>query len=553
MNFLDLPTEILLCIADRLDQAKHLLALSCLTRGTCSLFLPRLYKFNVRQQCSSALFWGVARGHTELVDRLMFIYQADTNITDARSRTPIFHAIRAENVTMIRLLLSYKRTDLNWPDQFEQTPLLYAMSRGFLSAASLLLDFEPKLDNKDGKRRSAIWFAIKHCDEGLVHALLQRGSDIREKDYKGYSPISLAILKKHGVITRMLLHHTDPKTGKSLLEDSSVRDCILRHAVEANFQDIILLLLAHGANPNIRNDSDETLLHQAAYHGDKEMVKQLLDLEKTSVNARDSYGRTSFQIAAKYGHKAITRLLLTHIDVDINALDFNGVTALCLAVQNQNTAIASQILAEDHVEVNAAGLFGMTALHSATETRNIPIVAALLANESLNPNILDKKKWSALTHAAVQGDLRIIELLLGRPDIEVNVRTAPPIFYAAREGHLDVLRRLLCFDTIYTDYLYGCRAESPLCVASQMGHVDIVRLLLRQRPRPDVNFKTYMGYTPLILAASSGHIGVVDLLLKDERLNIAATDDYNETALDHAARNKNEKVLRRLYRALQAS
>ena len=525
MVLLDFPAEVLLCIADKLDKAKDLFALSCLTRATNSLFLPYLYNFNVRHQRSSALLWGVVHNQSKLVEKMLCEYQADTNTTDDESRTPIFHAIRAENMTMIRRLLSDKGTNINWQDQNKQTPLLYAMGRRLSSIALLLLDFKPFLDEKDRKQRSAIWYAIAHCDKGLVQALLQRGSDVRRKDYKGRLPIDL---------------------GKPLLEDGNARDRYLRRAVKANLQDIILLLVAHGADPNIRNDSDETLLHQVADKGDKEMVLQLLKCEKTSVNARDSYGRTPFQIAAENGHKAITRLLLTHSDVDINALDFNGATALCLAIQNNSTDIAMQILAEDHVEVNAAGRRGMTALHSATEMGNIPIIAALLAKNDLDPNTLDEEKWAPLTHAAFRGDLRVVELFLGRADIDTNVQTAPPIFHAAREGHIDVLRRLLCRETIYFNHKYGCREESPLCVASKLGHIEITRLLLRHKPRPDINFKTYMEYTPLILAASGGHLGIVELLLEDESLDVAATDISNDTALCHAARNGHEQVVMRL-------
>ncbi|KAJ9482387.1 hypothetical protein VN97_g11041 [Penicillium thymicola] len=80
-----------------------------------------------------------------------------------------------------------------------------------------------------------------------------------------------------------------------------------------------------------------------------------------------------------------------------------------------------------------------------------------------------------------------------------------------------------------------------------MGHIEITRLLLRHNPRPDISFKAYMGYTPLILTASSGHSGILDLLLKDGRLDVAATDDFNEMALCHAVRNGHEKVVMRLY------
>ena len=42
MVLLDFPAEVLLCIADKLNKAKDLFALSYLTRATNSLFLPYL-------------------------------------------------------------------------------------------------------------------------------------------------------------------------------------------------------------------------------------------------------------------------------------------------------------------------------------------------------------------------------------------------------------------------------------------------------------------------------------------------------------------------------
>lgn len=142
-------------------------------------------------------------------------------------------------------------------------------------------------------------------------------------------------------IARLFFQHLNPSTGKSLLEDVSARDRLLRRAANAELQDIILLLVAHGPNPNIWNEHHETLLHQAAEKGDRKMVQQLLVYEKTSVDARDNHGRTSLHIAAEYGHKSITGLLL-----NCHAVDINGATALCLAFQKRHTKIAQRILTE---------------------------------------------------------------------------------------------------------------------------------------------------------------------------------------------------------------
>jgi ankyrin repeat protein len=210
----------------------------------------------------------------------------------------------------------------------------------------------------------------------------------------------------------------------------------------------------------------------------------------------------------------------------------------------EDTAIALQILAVDYVDINLAGRNGMTALHSATVMGNIPIIAVLLAKDNLDPNMLDEAKWAPLTYDASQGDLRMVELFLARRDIQVNVQQAPPLFTAIIKGHLDVLRRLLCFDTININQTY--RGESPLCVASAMVYLEVTKLLLRHTPPPNINFKTYIGCTALSLAASHGHSDIVALLLEEKSLDVSATDTFEETALYHAAWNGHEQVVMHL-------
>jgi len=222
----------------------------------------------------------------------------------------MFYAIHAknnkENEDIIRIILSDGRADIDWQDQRKQTPLIHAIRRKLSSTVSLLLDYKPCLDKRNDKQRFAIWYAIENCDEDLVRVLLQSGCDIRTRDHKGVSLAILAIERRYVAIARILLQHPDRKTGKSLLEDVNARDRLLRRVVKSELQDIILLLVAHGANPIIRNEYHETLLHQAAEKGDRNMIQQLLVYEQTSVDARDNHGRTSLHIAAEYGHKSIT-------------------------------------------------------------------------------------------------------------------------------------------------------------------------------------------------------------------------------------------------------
>jgi len=74
MSLFDLPAEILLSIAERLDKAKDIFALSYLTRAKNDHFLHQLYKFNVRRQRSSALIWGVCKGDSKFVKKMLRNY-----------------------------------------------------------------------------------------------------------------------------------------------------------------------------------------------------------------------------------------------------------------------------------------------------------------------------------------------------------------------------------------------------------------------------------------------------------------------------------------------
>ncbi|CAG7991919.1 unnamed protein product, partial [Penicillium nalgiovense] len=322
MSFLDFPPEIILCIADKLDQARDLLKLACLNRATNALLLEYLYKSNVRNQRSSALFWGVLRGDSEFVKMMLRSYQADANTTDDKPRTPIFYAIRTENETMIRTLLFDKRADINWQDHRRQTPLVYAIASKKLSTATLLLDFAPCLNTIDVKRRSAIWYAIAHCDENLVQALLERGSDLRTPDYKHFSPFSLAIAKETTPkITRLLLLHSDPNLRMTLLENVTIRNSLLCQAVQASLQDFVALLVSHGADPNTRNWHGRTLLHQATQNGDSRIVQQLLAYEEISINSTDRHSCTALHIAAEYGCMSVAKCLLAKCGINFRARD----------------------------------------------------------------------------------------------------------------------------------------------------------------------------------------------------------------------------------------
>ena len=69
------------------------------------------------------------------------------------------------------------------------------------------------------------------------------------------------------------------------------------------------LLLAGGADVNVKDDGGDTPLHAGAYEGDKDVAALLL-ARGADINAKDKKGATPLHLMASQGHEEIVELLL---------------------------------------------------------------------------------------------------------------------------------------------------------------------------------------------------------------------------------------------------
>jgi ankyrin repeat protein len=82
----------------------------------------------------------------------------------------------------------------------------------------------------------------------------------------------------------------------------------LHRAAYYGHKEIVVLLIAKGANLNVKDDRGRTPLHWAAYHGRKE-IAELLITAGVDVNAEDGGGDTPLDTA---DNKEISALLREH-------------------------------------------------------------------------------------------------------------------------------------------------------------------------------------------------------------------------------------------------
>jgi hypothetical protein len=138
-------------------------------------------------------------------------------------------------------------------------------------------------------------------------------------------------------------------------------------------------LLRHkGADLDVRGNYGTNPLHGAAYSGNLEVVRILIECDPASINARDRTGWTPLSWASR-GHNSndgsVLRLLLEH-GADTNAQSQSGSTPLHVASSNGALGVV-RLLLEHGADVEATNKYGDTALEEAAEERHDEVVKLL--------------------------------------------------------------------------------------------------------------------------------------------------------------------------------
>jgi ankyrin repeat protein len=156
----------------------------------------------------------------------------------------------------------------------------------------------------DANGNTLLILAAREGQIATVEALLQRGVPVDQRNPAGDSALMLAVLGGHDEVVRALL-----KGGAKVDHE--------------------------GWAP----------LHYAAFEGRESMLDALF-AAGADVNARAPNLATPLMLAARNGHAGVVRRLLAMPETDVNALNDAGVSADAWALQNRNTDIAALIEAE---------------------------------------------------------------------------------------------------------------------------------------------------------------------------------------------------------------
>jgi hypothetical protein len=181
--------------------------------------------------------------------------------------------------------------------------------------------------NNEQINRFTKFISSMHLDNISLQSYLDDGGNLYDSyeyfqrgngDYNIITIPKIIIMSGSVKLIREMIY-IEPECVNDIIDNYS----ILFHAIRYGHDDIINLLLLHGANPNVKGKMGKTSLYQAINKGNPEIVKKLLD-NGANPNMQYALSRCNYLYTALYNNawsyekeiklncKKIVKMLIKH-------------------------------------------------------------------------------------------------------------------------------------------------------------------------------------------------------------------------------------------------
>ncbi|CAH0549325.1 unnamed protein product [Brassicogethes aeneus] len=469
---------------------------------------------------------------SEKITEKLLNKNVNVNAQNRQGFTALHIAIQADNRPIFEMLLNEKNINVNLKNNDEHCPLYYALLKynsgdtsdncyalkliqgdkkdcqtnplykdtsnsllqilivnGYQISATFLAEFVPNLDHVNLEGETALHLSCINNFSGVVEQLLNLGANPNLLSNENrQSPLHYAV--KYNAMECILKFIEHNKDSSKISANFNARDIngdtpISLSLNEGN-NELVPLLIQGGADVNVRNGKDFSLLHQAVLKEDSK-----------------------------------TALFLLENGVDINAITTDGETPLQLAIHCRLPEVVDA-LCKKGVDMSAPDRLGNCALWSALDS-DLEEIASILVRHGADPDC-----WGS-------GPDGCRQTLLHRA-IDENKETAA-IFLIHSGCDLDSPR------------MGGPNGEggdeakdkaSPLHLCCQWGLETVVRTLVEHRA--NINSRDVDNKTPLHFAIENQHDQIINLLLSVPEIDLTLRDKSGLTPFAAALTYRNNKA-----------
>ncbi|GFF65878.1 ankyrin repeat domain-containing protein 50 [Aspergillus lentulus] len=431
---------------------------------------------------------------------------------------PLQAVVRAENITMTRMLLSAgAHIDERPEGKYGHTALQISAMVGNKRITEILLRKGADVNAPAGVYcgRTALQAAAIHSDTTVLSILLRHGADVNSPPAlrEGKTALQTAVAAGNSEGVRILLD-VNAAVNTNLIRTAGVT--ALHEAVQITDliirNEIVHLLLRAGANTEGLDYTQYDPLHAAVRQGDLELTRKLL---KKGANANVGFcaqaSLTPLQQASARGDEDLVRILIGH-GADVNGLPCRsgGRTALQAAVENGHVSMAKMLLESGaKIKSHRAESRGILVMEAAAEKCDQELVQLFLDREPdiISSDPITKSQVIGLALDSWECDVPLLELLFkGGAAVNNNPGTqSKPFLQIAVERHS--FRKVQCLLSAGANVNHCWESTSPgnvtaLQAAVSRRNIDMVQLLLERGADVNAPANKHGGKTALQTAVS---------------------------------------------------
>lgn len=275
----------------------------------------------------------------------------------------------------------------------------------------------------DSQDNYLIHYILLYEQYEILEIILKREIRLDILDIDGRTLLYIPIKMNYVDELKILLDYNNKLIGISIID---IKDkfglTALHYCVILNNFDCFKLLIDYNADPLIRDNNGNNVMHLCLQYNQKKMVLHLID--KINLNFLSQNNETILQVALNYQN---TEIINIFIDKNINLNNQEkeyGLIALHQSVIN-NLSLFTEKLINKNSNINAQDFYGNTPLMFALNDNLIEQVNILINNNNLNYNLTNLNGETSL-HILLKNFNKyinyekIIKILINGTDLNIQ-------------------------------------------------------------------------------------------------------------------------------------
>ena len=491
----------------------------------------------------SALIAAAVNGH-ELVARWL-LEQPGINVMHCQrdGAHVLDAAAQSGNRAIVEAVLKVQPKLLNAAGFEDRTALIAAAVNGHEEVAMWLLeqlDIDVMHCEKDGMH--VLDAAAQSGSLEIVKAVLGVWPDLLNAlGFEDRSALIAAAVNGHEEVAMWLLEQLDIDVMHREKDGTHVLDA----AAQSGSLEIVKAVL--DVQPSLLNApgfEDRTALISAAMNGHESVVSWLLEQPGISLEQRDNNGLHIFEAAVVSGNLSLVHNIYGRYSGLLNQPGREGHRPLIWACLSEHESIVDWLLEQRDLDLLARSENGTHAFYAAAETGTIPIAGKLLARHPAWLNAPGFEGRSALIGACVFSRENMVDWLIDKPDTDLTIiaeNSLTATMVAAAAGCVSIVEKLVCISADLLEQR-GANGTTLLIAAATNGHLPMVEWLLQQNS-VDLYAQAEQGNRVFEMTASQGHLDVLQWLYEHDNDVLNTKGVVGFTALQVAILMQRREVI----------